>query len=153
DLELPERLGEFRIVRTLDRRGPEVVCEAVQESLGRTVALRVLPRDAGDAGLLTRFRHDAQVAARLHHTHIAPVYGSGTADGFLDRAPQRFRGDALDALLTALRLPDNGPPPARGLHRLRRGDRPAYDRAVAGLMAQAADALAHAHASGVVHRD
>ncbi len=155
DIELPEWLGEFRILRTLGWRGPEVVCEAVQEHPGRMVALRVLPTEGADTGLVARFRRDAAAAARLHHTHIAPVYGSGRVDGFAYQATQPFRGCGLDEILTRLRQPADGPPPPPALRllRLHHGDRPAYHRAVAGLTAQAADALAHAHARGVVHRD
>ncbi len=78
-----ERLGDFRIVRELGRGGMGVVFEAVQESLGRRVALKVLPQ----AALLTerqlqRFRREAHIAAQLHHSHIVPVFGSGESDGY-----------------------------------------------------------------------
>ena len=68
----PERpLGDFRIVREIGRGGMGVVYEAVQISLGRRVALKVLPFAAAlDAKQLRRFKNEAQAAAHLQHTHI-----------------------------------------------------------------------------------
>ena len=77
-----EKLGEYRIVREIGRGGMGLVFEAVQESLGRHVALKVLPFH----GLLSptqleRFRREARAAARLHHTNIVPVFGVGEEAG------------------------------------------------------------------------
>ena len=75
---LPDRFGDFRIVRELGRGGMGVVFEAVQESLGRPVALKVLATHAQfDATRRERFVREAQAAARLHHTNIVPVFGVG----------------------------------------------------------------------------
>src|SRR5205823_3543632 len=70
----PDRLGEYRIVREVGRGGMGVVYEAVQESLGRRVALKVLPPDRGGGQSLERFWREARAAARLHHTNIVPVF-------------------------------------------------------------------------------
>src|SRR4051794_32712121 len=76
----PARVGEFRILRQVGRGGMGVVYEAVQESLGRHVALKILPAEAvADPKRLERFRREAKAAARLHHTNIVPVFGTGTA--------------------------------------------------------------------------
>ena len=57
-----------------------IVYEAIQESLGRHVALKTLPfHHLGDATRLERFRREARAAARLHHTHIVPVFGDRRA--------------------------------------------------------------------------
>ena len=80
------------------------VYEAEQISLGRYVALKVLP---GQALLspkhLERFRREAKAAAKLHHTNIVPVYGVGEADGVHFYAMQFIRGEGLDRILNDLR--------------------------------------------------
>ena len=78
-----DRLGDFRIEGELGRGGMGVVFVAVQESLDRRVALKVVPQASLLIGnQLERFRREAQIAARLHHSNIVPVYGSGESDGW-----------------------------------------------------------------------
>ena len=99
-----ERLGDFRILRVLGRGGMGVVYEAIQESLGRHVALKVLPPHGRlDATQLARFRREARAAAHLHHTNIVPVFAVGEEDGAPYYAMQFIRGQGLDAILDELR--------------------------------------------------
>src|SRR5262249_57904438 len=71
-------LGDFRIVRELGRGGMGVVYEAEQLSLGRRVALKVLPFAAAlDPRQLQRFKNEVHAAAQLHHSNIVPVYAVG----------------------------------------------------------------------------
>ena len=99
-----ERLGDYRILREVGRGGMGVVYEAEQESLGRRVALKVLP-DAAliDANQVLRFQREARAAARLHHTNIVPVFGVGRDDGHHYYVMQFIPGMGLDAVLEELR--------------------------------------------------
>jgi serine/threonine protein kinase/WD40 repeat protein/tetratricopeptide (TPR) repeat protein len=99
-----ERLGEYRIVREVGRGGMGVVYEAEQESLGRHVALKVLPPAALlNPTYLERFRREAKAAARLHHTNIVPVFGVGEHDGVPFYAMQFIHGEGLDKILAEVR--------------------------------------------------
>ncbi len=139
-----DRLGDFRIEGELGRGGMGVVFEAVQESLDRRVALKVVPQ----ASLLTgnqleRFRREAQIAARLHHTNIVPVYGSGESDGYHWYAMQYIDGQSLDQWR---QRQSELVPEGSGAWRNRA-------RFVARLGAAAAGALHYAHSLGTLHRD
>src|SRR5690242_19617639 len=76
------QLGDYEILREVGRGGMGVVYEAQQLSLGRHVAIKVLPSHALlDPRHLGRFQREARSAARLHHTNIVPVFGVGEQDG------------------------------------------------------------------------
>src|SRR5262249_15431506 len=86
------------------RGGMGVVYEAEQESLGRHVALKVLPSAVLlNSTYLERFRREAKAAARLHHTNIVPVFGVGEAAGIPYYAMQFIRGGGLDRVLADVR--------------------------------------------------
>ena len=100
DGTIPERLGDYRILREIGRGGMGIVYEAVQESLGRHVALKVLAHDPPPNPVaLIRFRREAKTAALLHHTNIVPVFGVGEHEGVLYYAMQYIHGRGLDAVL------------------------------------------------------
>jgi serine/threonine protein kinase/WD40 repeat protein len=107
---MPEYLGEYRILREVARGGMGIVYEAVQESLGRHVALKVLPgQNLRHGNYLARFHREAKAAAGLHHTNIVPVFGVGEHEGTHYYAMQFIQGQALDSVLQELqRLRDNG---------------------------------------------
>ena len=97
-------LGDFQIVREIGRGGMGIVYEATQLSLGRRVALKVLPFAATfDPRHLQRFRQEAQAAAQLHHTNIVPVFAVGCERGIHFYAMQLIEGHSLDALVRQLR--------------------------------------------------
>jgi WD40 repeat protein/serine/threonine protein kinase len=116
-----ERLGDYRILREVGRGGMGIVYEAEQESLGRHVALKVLPATALlDPKHLHRFQREAKAAARLHHTNIVPVYGVGEAGGLHYYVMQFIQGLGLDEVLGELKRlrydrggPGGPPEPAR----------------------------------------
>jgi tetratricopeptide (TPR) repeat protein len=174
-------LGDFRIVREVGRGGMGVVYEAEQISLRRRVALKVLPFAAVmDPHHLQRFRNEALAAAGLDHPHVVKVHAVGQDRGVHYIAMQFVDGRTLADLIrerrgeSAAALPPGGPAdptrthapdptgdtPASGLVRPRRAGSScrtpvdvAYARRVAEWGVQAAEALEHAHALGVVHRD
>jgi serine/threonine protein kinase len=89
-------LGDFRLFHEIGRGGMGVVYEAEQVSLGRRVALKVLPFAAAlDAKQLQRFKNEAQAAAQLHHTNIVPVYAVGCERGVHYYAMQFIDGQTL----------------------------------------------------------
>ncbi|HLN29736.1 MAG TPA: protein kinase [Gemmataceae bacterium] len=97
-------LGDFRLVREIGRGGMGVVYEAVQISLGRRVALKVLPFAATlDGRQLQRFKNEAQAAAHLHHTNIVPVFYVGCDRGVHYYAMQLIEGHSLAELISDLR--------------------------------------------------
>jgi serine/threonine protein kinase/WD40 repeat protein len=101
---LTGRLGDFRLLREVGRGGMGVVYEAEQISLGRRVALKVLPFAAAlDPKHLQRFKNEAQAAAHLQHQHIVPVYYVGFERGVHFYAMQFIDGHTLAAVIRELR--------------------------------------------------
>ncbi len=157
------QLGEYRIIREVGRGGMGVVYEAEQVSLGRRVALKVLPFAAAiDPKQRQRFQIEAQAAAQLHHPHIVPIFGVGCDHGIHYYAMQFVDGRSLSAIVRELRDAQPAPPEKEAqssspaledsANAPTKVDR-AYCRNVARLGAEAADALEHAHGLGIVHRD
>ena len=144
------RLGDYRIGRELGRGGMGTVFEAYQESLGRKVALKVLPGNfALDPQRLERFRREARTTAGIHHPNIIPVYEVGEAVGTYFYSMEYIDGAGLDHLLSAAREAE-----------ARRGDRTGSSTTDAGYitsavtrMADLADGLGEAHKAGLIHRD
>ena len=100
----PSEIGDYRILREIGRGGMGVVYEAEQISLGRRVALKVLPRQvSGDRSVQERFRREARAAARLHHTNIVPVFEVGHDRDVRFYAMQFIQGQGLDTVITELR--------------------------------------------------
>ena len=101
------RLGEFRLLRQLGRGGNGIVYEATQESLDRSVALKVLPGGAAaDGTTLRRFLREARAAALLQHDNIVTVYGMGIAAGTPYYSMEYVEGETLARLLARLRAGD-----------------------------------------------
>jgi hypothetical protein len=102
--DLPERLGDYRILRYLGEGGMGVVYEAVRESLRSHVALKVMhPQYRNRENYLRRFRTEARSAARLHHTNIVSVFDYGVQDGVCFYAMQYIAGHSLDKVVEDIR--------------------------------------------------
>jgi WD40 repeat protein/serine/threonine protein kinase len=103
------QVGDFRIVREVGRGGMGVVYEAEQVSLGRFVALKLLPQQvAATDRQKERFLREARAAAKLHHTNIVPVFGFGEADGVPYYAMQFICGQGVNAVIEELRAQAGG---------------------------------------------
>jgi tetratricopeptide (TPR) repeat protein len=146
------RLGDFEIVREIGRGGMGVIFEARQLSLKRTVALKVLlPLPGLDVRAIERFHREAEAAAMLRHPQIIPIYATGEDQGHHFYAMELVVGPSLDRLLQA-DAADGGSPVVALASDLQPGGQRSFCR-IAGLLADAALALHHAHEHGVIHRD
>ena len=97
-------VADFNLIREIGRGGMGVVYEALQTSLRRRAALKVLPfSSAHDAKQISRFRNEAQAAAQVRHPNIVPVYAVGEEHGIHYYAMQLVDGQSLAALLLGLR--------------------------------------------------
>ncbi|MBL8312588.1 MAG: serine/threonine protein kinase [Rubrivivax sp.] len=133
-----ETLGRYRLVRILGRGAMGVVYEAQDERLGRTVAIKTVLRSHLDnettaQDYAARFVREAQAAARLSHPNIVTVYDFGEHDDLSYIVMEFVSGRELAELF-------------------RSGHRFTLPQALQ-IMAELLDALAYAHAQGVVHRD
>jgi serine/threonine-protein kinase len=127
------RLGPYEIRAALGQGGMGQVYRAYDARLERTVAVKVLPGAvASDPALRVRLLREARIASQLNHPNICTVHDVGETDGRIYFAMEFVPGRSLETLV--------GEP---GL---------AVDEAL-GIARQVADALAHAHGQGVVHRD
>jgi serine/threonine protein kinase/tetratricopeptide (TPR) repeat protein len=100
----PAEFGEYRILGEIGRGGMGVVYEAVQASLNRPVALKVLPKaSTTNTVMKQRFLREARTAAALHHSHIVPVHGVGEHDGACYFVMQKIDGIALDRIIHHLK--------------------------------------------------
>jgi serine/threonine-protein kinase len=128
-----QRVGDYEILEEIGRGGMGVVFRARQISLGRIVALKMILRgELASAADLTRFRGEAESAARLHHPHVTAVYEIGDHEGQPFFSMQFVEGTTL-----ARRIAE-GPLPAREAAR---------------LLLPVCRAIAEAHRQGLLHRD
>jgi TolB-like protein len=128
-----ETLGQFKILDRIGAGGMGEVYRARDMRLGRTVAVKVLAPDvAHDPGRRDRFLREARAAAALSHPNIAALYEIGEDQGHLFLAFEFVPGEPLNRVIAG---------------------RPLNARRAIDFAVQVADALAEAHAAGIVHRD
>jgi beta-lactam-binding protein with PASTA domain/tRNA A-37 threonylcarbamoyl transferase component Bud32 len=126
--------GRYRVEEELGRGGMARVFRGTDTVLGRPVAIKILaPQFAEDANFVTRFRREAQAAARLNNPHVVGVYDTGSDDGIHFIVMEYVEAKTLADFLAG-------------------GSRILPDRAIE-LAESVCEALAVAHAAGIVHRD
>jgi serine/threonine-protein kinase len=127
-------VGPYTLGRKLGEGGMGVVYEARHPLLQRRAAIKMLRAERTGEAALARFEREVQATARLSHPNIVPVYDCGrSSDGSFYYAMEYLDGVDLERLVA-----EHGPQPAAR---------------VAHVLLQAAEALAEAHAAGIVHRD
>ena len=125
--------ADFLIDRELSGAGMSRVFLATERALQRRVVIKVLPPELAASVNVERFRREIQLAAQLQHPHIVPVLAAGDDDGLLWFSMPYIEGESLrGALAHHQRLPV---------------------RDVVRILHDVVDALAYAHARGIVHRD
>lgn len=138
---LPQSIGGYTIVRCIGEGGMGVVYEAVQANPRRTVALKVLRSALPSSAMLTRFRHEAQILAKLRHPGIAHVYEAAVAHVRLPGGMQSSQPYFAMELVAGR--------PLRAFAEAEKLD----VRQRLELMIQVCEAVQHAHENGVIHRD
>jgi hypothetical protein len=129
EMKLPQRreppgeaLGDFLLRREIGRGGMGVVYEAEQLSLGRRVALKVLPFAAVlDDKQVARFRNEARAAAQLDHPHIVSVYAVGCERGVHYYAMRLVEGRTVAELIAELQAGEGEAPRVLALQVARLG--------------------------------
>ena len=128
------QLGQYTITEMLGSGGMASVYRAQQASIGREVAIKVIPTEfARNPEFIERFIREAQIVAALDHPHILKVFDFGAQGGLLYIVMELKTGGSLAA-------------------RLRATGRLSAEE-VARHLAQIGAALDHAHNRGVIHRD
>ena len=137
--QLPGDFGGYQIVRKIGQGGMGAVYEAWQESLGRRIAIKVLTRPAGSKNFGQRFHSEAKATSALNHPNIISAFDYGVDNGRPWLAMPFVDGVTLDRVESQ-----------------NQGDEESCEpdpRWIARVGLQVADALAHAHDNGVIHRD
>ncbi len=176
------RLGDFEILAEIGRGGMGIVYRARQVSLGREVALKILPGWARHGQIaVQRFKAEAQAAARLHHTNVVSIYAQGEFRGQYYYAMELVDGVGLDTVIrsrpdlisstrarasSSVRLPSHAPAAAASAVELETPPAAEDDgaateitwtredyRHMARMFAEVAEALHAAHEAGIIHRD
>ena len=150
-LEIGKKIGGYVLTRQLGAGAMGVVYEARQESLDRRIAIKILTRSPDHKNLGQRFRIEAKTTSTLDHPNVVSTFDYGIDGNRPWLAMPIVDGISLDRIL------ENGAEELeRRIASARLGElTPGELRAqwIARLGSQVADALAHAHENGIVHRD
>lgn len=151
----PRSIGPYRVLRELGRGGMGVVYEAQHAALHRVVALKVLPTLLAIAPRrVERFLREAAAVARLDHPGVVRVFDAGEVDGVFYYAMELIEGRSLRAAFDEVRARcDDEPRRLPDVPQLGASTQLTRIDEIAALGLELAEALTHAHAHGVVHRD
>jgi serine/threonine protein kinase/predicted Zn-dependent protease len=159
------QFGPFRLLGEIARGGMGVVYDALHTGLNRRVALKLLASPlAASPHAVARLRREAELTARLNHPHIVPIHDAGMVDGVPFHAMERVDGGTLADLLRAIGTADRAALDGDTLAAAHARTRPTAEAGrwlrgtshidvVLRIALAIADALAAAHAAGILHRD
>ncbi len=103
-VEQLRQIGDYHIIREVGRGGMGIVFEAIHESLGRRVAIKVMPTPlVNGEQFVERFKRESKSAAKLHHTNIVSVFGIGRQEGFHYYVMDFVDGQSLSNVISGLR--------------------------------------------------
>lgn len=133
DAMIGKNLAHFTILEEIGRGGMATVYSAMQKSMGRKIAVKVLPQHfMHNPDFLERFEREVEVISSLEHPHILPIYDYGEDDGVPFIAMRYLGGGSMAQMVR------------RGIPELDELVKPFH---------QVADALDYAHQQGIIHRD
>jgi serine/threonine protein kinase len=130
---IPKKIGKYQVLDILGRGGMGVVYKAVDPTINRLVAIKVLLTDFDNQEMLKRFYSEAQSTGRLQHPNIVTLYELGDEAGTPYLVMQFLAGESLDKVISSSR-------------QLTLID-------MLGVVVQVCSGLQHAHSHGIIHRD
>ncbi len=129
-----KEIGNYKVLKELGKGGMGVVYKAQQLSLGRPVAMKVLPRHlTNDPSFIKRFQNEARAIAKLNHPNIVQIYDIGQEEDIHYYTMEFIEGPALDEILYKEGFLST-------------------ERTLA-IISQVSKALQYAHSRGIIHRD
>jgi serine/threonine protein kinase len=128
----PAVVNQYRLLRLLGRGGTGIVCEAIDSSLGRRVAIKLIPHDAASGPYPPRILREARLVGVVQHPHVVALYDTGTYTGGFYLVMELVEGRSVQSLLA---------------------DGPMTWHEATAILVAACEGLVAVHALGIIHRD